>query len=591
MYTQCPHCQTCFRIAEAHLKIAKGKVRCGSCQEVFDATQNLFKNLTDREPITDFKQPPPKPAVSPRLPPEETQHIDLFSPPTPAQKAANEARREREKMPDQSKFMESTVGSDRYNDLDKLGPIKIPGEINFGDSFIKFAEKEPVSEAPEEATHEAERTPYEDFDAKESAATTADHDSIKDFYAQVDAQLEDKDAGSQKDDRSQLDKDIDELLAFARGLDMDSDLEVQPQEKPTIPAPRETKQAPVKVEDDFNLDDLAEFEEVQPQKKPTTPAPHQTKQAPVKVEDEFNLDDLAEFEEVQPQKKPTTPAPLRTKPAPVKVEDEFNLDDLAEFEKELDATSTGVFAVQQQIADELTDFDEHAEDELEIAAPAATASATDFDELPFAEAEPEPETPKPVSKKKSSRSVADDLPSPDEDIPRALRQSLDSLNTLPTRSVGQTLLFIFIILILIGGLGFQAVLFKNVELAHKFPSLATLLTSACDRLPCRYSGKIDVSQIKLLNRDVRSHPSQQNALLISAAFVNQASFDQPYPTILITLSDLSGSVVASRRFTPQEYLDNIYNRFILMESGTPVHVTLAVLDPGNDAINFEFSFM
>ena len=555
MYTQCPHCQTCFRIAEAHLKIAKGKVRCGSCQEVFDATQNLFKNLTDREPITDFKQPPPKPAVSPRLPPEETQHIDLFSPPTPAQKAANEARREREKMPDQSKFMESTVGSDRYNDLDKLGPIKIPGEINFGDSFIKFAEKEPVSEAPEEPTHEAERTPYEDFDAKESAATTADHDSIKDFYAQVDAQLEDKDAGSQKDDRSQLDKDIDELLAFARGLDMDSDLEVQPQEKPTIPAPRETKQAPVKVEDDFNLDDLAEFEEV------------------------------------QPQKKPTTPAPLRTKPAPVKVEDEFNLDDLAEFEKELDATSTGVFAVQQQIADELTDFDEHAEDELEIAAPAATASATDFDELPFAEAEPEPETPKPVSKKKSSRSVADDLPSPDEDIPRALRQSLDSLNSLPTRSVGQTLLFIFIILILIGGLGFQAVLFKNVELAHKFPSLATLLTSACDRLPCRYSGKIDVSQIKLLNRDVRSHPSQQNALLISAAFVNQASFDQPYPTILITLSALSGNIVASRRFTPQEYLDNIYNRFILMESGTPVHVTLAVLDPGNDAINFEFSFM
>jgi len=28
-----------------------------------------------------------------------------------------------------------------------------------------------------------------------------------------------------------------------------------------------------------------------------------------------------------------------------------------------------------------------------------------------------------------------------------------------------------------------------------------------------------------------------------------------------------------------------------MESGTPVHVTLAVLDPGDDAINFEFSFL
>jgi hypothetical protein len=49
--------------------------------------------------------------------------------------------------------------------------------------------------------------------------------------------------------------------------------------------------------------------------------------------------------------------------------------------------------------------------------------------------------------------------------------------------------------------------------------------------------------------------------------------------------------VASRRFTQQEYLGDLYNRFILMESGTPVHITLAVLDPGSDAINFEFSFL
>jgi hypothetical protein len=164
------------------------------------------------------------------------------------------------------------------------------------------------------------------------------------------------------------------------------------------------------------------------------------------------------------------------------------------------------------------------------------------------------------------------------------------LEQAPRRSPGMTLLMSLIILLLLGGLGFQIVLFQNVELAHAFPRLEPYLNTACERLPCRYSGKIDVSQIKLLKRDVRSHPTQPNALLISATFVNQAPFDQPYPVMEITLYDLGGNVVASRRFTPQEYLEKMYNRFLLMESGTPVQVTLAVLDPGKDAINFEFSF-
>lgn len=537
MYTQCPHCQTCFRISEAHLKIAKGKVRCGSCQEVFDATQRLFKNLTDREPITAFKQPAAKPAAtpapkpaakpatqpatSPRLPPAETQHFDLFKPPTPAQKAANEIRHEREKIPDQSRFMESIVGNDRYNDLDQMGSIKIPGNIDFGDSFIKFAEEKPEPEAPKVTAPEVTepRTPYEDIDTKEAAATTADHDSIKDFYAQVDQQL------NQDDGKSQLDRDIDELLAFAHGLDLDSELDADQREKQPAPQP-----------------------------------------------DKLEL-------------------PV------IEVEEEFNLEAIAEFEKELEATSTGVFAAQQETAIELSAFlnaptadTPPADTALETTDTAQPPESAIMAELPAAQETPAPEAKMPARKKKTSESIIDELPSPTEDIPRALRKSLDSLNELPSRSLGMTSLLVFVILLLLAGLGLQAVLFRNVELAHKFPALAPLLTSVCQRLPCRYSGTIDVSQIKLMNRDVRSHPTQPNALLISAAFVNEASFDQPYPNILITLSDLSGNVVASRRFTPPEYLENIYNRFILMESGTPVHVTLAVLDPGNDAINFEFSF-
>ncbi len=39
--TRCPHCAAQFKIGVEQLKQAKGKVRCGSCLEVFLATQNL----------------------------------------------------------------------------------------------------------------------------------------------------------------------------------------------------------------------------------------------------------------------------------------------------------------------------------------------------------------------------------------------------------------------------------------------------------------------------------------------------------------------------------------------------------------------
>ena len=37
MQAECPHCQTIFKLTEQQLQIADGMVRCGMCQEVFNA--------------------------------------------------------------------------------------------------------------------------------------------------------------------------------------------------------------------------------------------------------------------------------------------------------------------------------------------------------------------------------------------------------------------------------------------------------------------------------------------------------------------------------------------------------------------------
>jgi len=62
--TQCPFCQTTFRVAQDQLTLRGGLVRCGSCKEVFDGNAHLL--LPDAEeplPAT----PSPTPSVEPLL--------------------------------------------------------------------------------------------------------------------------------------------------------------------------------------------------------------------------------------------------------------------------------------------------------------------------------------------------------------------------------------------------------------------------------------------------------------------------------------------------------------------------------------------
>ncbi|MFA1027108.1 family finger-like domain protein [Pseudomonas syringae pv. helianthi] len=41
--TQCPHCQTSFRVSHAQLSVARGVVRCGACLQVFNAARQLLE--------------------------------------------------------------------------------------------------------------------------------------------------------------------------------------------------------------------------------------------------------------------------------------------------------------------------------------------------------------------------------------------------------------------------------------------------------------------------------------------------------------------------------------------------------------------
>jgi len=49
--TTCPNCGTCFRVVQDQLRVSGGWVRCGNCQNVFNALESLFDLDAPRDPL------------------------------------------------------------------------------------------------------------------------------------------------------------------------------------------------------------------------------------------------------------------------------------------------------------------------------------------------------------------------------------------------------------------------------------------------------------------------------------------------------------------------------------------------------------
>ncbi|MDB5979517.1 MAG: family finger-like protein [Pseudomonas sp.] len=62
--TQCPHCQTSFRVSHAQLSVARGVVRCGACLQVFNAAKQLLEQRAGK-PSEDTLAPIAAPAPLP----------------------------------------------------------------------------------------------------------------------------------------------------------------------------------------------------------------------------------------------------------------------------------------------------------------------------------------------------------------------------------------------------------------------------------------------------------------------------------------------------------------------------------------------
>lgn len=111
---------------------------------------------------------------------------------------------------------------------------------------------------------------------------------------------------------------------------------------------------------------------------------------------------------------------------------------------------------------------------------------------------------------------------------------------------------------------------------EKFCAAVTVFAE-CD-IPLRR----DLAQIEKLDSAVKSHPDVADALLVDTTLVNRAAFPQPYPHLQLTLSGIDGSVIAKRRFHPNEYLAANVNIRRGIQPGNALPIMLEIATPGTD---------
>lgn len=127
--------------------------------------------------------------------------------------------------------------------------------------------------------------------------------------------------------------------------------------------------------------------------------------------------------------------------------------------------------------------------------------------------------------------------------------------------------------------------------AHDLPDNAVLQAAhryACTLLRCGQASESTIVSRQLL---VYSHPQRDNALLVETVIVNLGKRARPFPRLKLEFEDFDGAVVASRIFSPAEYLAGELAGKREIAAQTPVQIELEIVDPGAQAVNYRLDIL
>jgi hypothetical protein len=133
----------------------------------------------------------------------------------------------------------------------------------------------------------------------------------------------------------------------------------------------------------------------------------------------------------------------------------------------------------------------------------------------------------------------------------------------------------------------QLLLAQRAELAAQ-ARWRPVVAAACSVLRCELPPWREPAAFSMLGRNVQPKPGMAGVLTVSASFRNDARWAQPWPTIVLSLSDIDGRQVGQRAFAPTEYRDR--DAADLLAPGQSAAVQLDVIEPAPRIVAFTFDF-
>jgi predicted Zn finger-like uncharacterized protein len=139
-------------------------------------------------------------------------------------------------------------------------------------------------------------------------------------------------------------------------------------------------------------------------------------------------------------------------------------------------------------------------------------------------------------------------------------------------------------LVLLTALLIQAAIAFRVELAVLWPPAKPGLLALCRMAGCTVGLPARGELIGIEASDLHPDPNQPGRLSLSATIANRAPFNQEFPHLELTLTDVADKPVARKVFPPASYLPPAIDRAAGMPASGEVAVNL-VLDIGELSAN------
>lgn len=497
--TRCPKCHTSFRITEAHLKSAKGAVRCGSCLHVFNARENLIA-VAEHQAKT-------KPATQKPL-----TNKPLTSQPRTNQHQTSTAK----EAPSQAFAAETTAASaiqDASPQASSSHPLTQPTGAG------RKPEPAPVAKTVEEPKTIEETKPLIDDD---------------DFLISDDMATDEPDASHASQD--DFDSDFNDNMFYAKS------------------APHHESNLFERKKNDDEDDDDEKSDESWA----------------------LNLlDDEEEFPKIMKDTGQYKAVPSQDNDSGIDEQESDAAEETFSAEFEQSVFSDSIDEKYEEMSND--QLQEELEEEMR---------KTGYQEPVFTSAEP---------------SLADLESLVEPDYGEAAsgntgKQYIHAIEPEPVEfsykrdySFFESRLLWWSLISLMAVALFAQIAWLQFDQLNRIEPYRSYYASACKFIGCKLPPLVSLNEIKAVNLVVRSHPENDNALIVDAVLQNAAAFPQSFPALDLIFTDSQDKPVAARRFQPGEYLGGELAGRKDMPSQQPIHIALEIVDPGPNAVGYKIA--